>query len=110
MFQFILPAIGALASLFGSKKASDAAKLDPQTLAYQNEAMRLQNARMQMLNPLLEQLVGGMSARLPASYGGAAAAPTAGQMRTPGTGQAVSRLARSLPGPQQRKRYPAEMR
>lgn len=102
MFGFLIPAITSIIGAVASKKAGDkakkAAQLSPQTQGYQDAALRMQHERMQMLAPLYEQLLSGVSGRM------AGAAPSIGQMRTPGTGQAISRLAQGLPGPAARRR------
>ena len=98
---------GTAAGIYGSKKAAEGAKLDPTTQAMQNQAMLQQQQRAQMMQPLLERLVGGMSNRLPASYqAGGAQAPSIGQMRSPGVGQALSSMGQGLPGLTARRRVP----
>lgn len=90
-------------SMYASKKAADAAKLDPKTQAYQNEALRLKNARLAAAQPLYERIMAAAPGRMAASMGGERS-PYA---KNPNVGQAVSRLARGLPGPggQRRRRY-----
>lgn len=100
----IMSAVGTGAALYSSKKARDAAKLDPTTLAMQTQALRQQVQRAQMMNPLLERLLGGVQNRLPASYqAGGMQPPTMGGMRSPNMGQALSRMAETLPGPARRR-------
>jgi len=97
----IMSAAGTGAALYSAKKGRDAMKPDPATQRMQTRALQLQNQRTQMMQPLLQRMVAGMSNRLPASYG----APSIAQMRTPGAGQAMSQLALGLPGPRQRQLY-----
>lgn len=98
-----LAALGAStgASVYGAKKAANAAKLDPQTQAYQNEALRLKNARMAAAQPLYEKMIKAAPGRMAASMGG----EMSPYLQNPNVGQAVSRLARELPGPRRRTRY-----
>lgn len=98
----IMSAVGTAASVYSSKKASDAAKLDPVTQAYQRKALAMQNARMEMMQPLLEGLVRGMPSRLARSQGGYA--PSMAELQSPGASQAVSQLSRGLPSPTRRVR------
>ena len=101
LIPLIAAGVGTAGSIYGAHKASEGAKLDPTTQAMQNQALLQQQQRAQMMQPLLERLVGGMSNRLPASYqAGGAQAPSMAQMRTPGAGQAVSSLGRRLRVPQ----------
>jgi hypothetical protein len=101
-----IAAAGSTAStMYAANKASKAAKLPASTQKLQDQSLQLQNQRMQMFQPLLQRMSAGANQRLPASYG----APTIGQMRTPGAGQALSQLARGLPGPEQRRRRYRDM-
>jgi hypothetical protein len=103
----IAAGVGTAGTVYGAHKASEGAKLDPATQQMQNQAMLQQQQRAQMMQPLLERLVGGMGSRLPASYqAGGAQAPSMAQMRSPGVGQALSSMGQGLPGPTARRRVP----
>jgi hypothetical protein len=91
----IMSAVGTGAAMYSAKKSRDAMKPDPATQRMQTQALQMQNDRMKMFQPLLQRMAAGASSRLPASYG----APSIGQMRTPGAGQAMSQLARAMPPP-----------
>ena len=57
--------ISVLGSLFGGKKATPS--LDPQQQALMNAALRIQNNRMLLQNPLFEQVTQGAMSRQPRS-------------------------------------------
>jgi hypothetical protein len=96
------PIVGALAGMAGANKATKAAKLPTEMEQAQTQAMQLANQRMLLTNPLYERLVQGATNRLANSaqpgyqaQGGYPAMPR----RSPGMGQAMSRLAQNLPPP-----------
>lgn len=101
----IAAGVGTAGSVYAANKAANAAKPDPTTQAMQNAALAEQQKRSKMFDPMMAMLATQAQNRLPQSMRGGA--PSIGQMRSPYAGQAISQLARGLPGPggQRRQRY-----
>jgi hypothetical protein len=106
----IAAGVSTAGGVYAANKSANAAKLPKGMAAAQAQAQQLANTRMQSTQPLFQQLMSNASNRMAgasrtanANIGGGQRYRLPSMTRSPGTTQAISAMARSMPGPGRRR-------
>lgn len=106
----IAAGVSTAGGVYAANKSANAAKLPKDMAAAQAQAQQLANTRMQSTQPLFQQLMSNASSRMAgasrtanANIGGGQSYRLPSMTRSPGTTQAISAMARSMPGPGRRR-------